>query len=128
MGFLGGSSHRLNVRLGRVKRLYPSTSFKEHIKDAYCVVSYSSGMSIDAVINGVPVIAVDEGNFAYNVGETKLKNIESLNLAPEPEVLQWLYNLAYCQWTPSEMEDGTCWRHLKPTLNRLVAENKNAGS
>lgn len=102
--------------------------WQEHIQDAYCVVSYSSGMSIDAVIHGVPVIAVDEGNFAYNVGETKLKNIESLNLAPEPEVLQWLYNLAYCQWKPSEMEDGTCWRHLQPTLKRLVAESKNASS
>jgi len=98
--------------------------WEEHLKDAYCVVAYSSGLSIDAVLNGYPVIACDEGNFAWNVAETKLKNIENLNLANNEEVLQWLHNLAYCQWTPEEMENGVCWRHLLPSIEKVLAEVK----
>lgn len=100
--------------------------WEEHLKDAYCVVSYSSGLAIDAVLNGYPVIACDEGNFAWNVAETKLSNIENLKLATEQEVEQWLYNLAYCQWTPEEMESGKCWAHLEPAINQVLEEvNKN---
>lgn len=96
--------------------------WEEHLKDAYCVVAYSSGLSIDAVLNGYPVIACDEGNFAWNVAETKLRNIESLKLASDREVQQWLYNLAYCQWTPEEMESGKCWKHLLPSIEQLLME------
>lgn len=107
-------------------------TWEEHLKNAYCVVSYSSGLSIDAVLNGYPVIACDEGNFAWNVGETKLKNIEKLNLATEDEVQQWLQNLAYCQWTPEEMENGMTWEHLAPSietvLDTIKAEENVKGS
>lgn len=94
--------------------------WEEHLKSAYCVVSYSSGLSIDAVLNGYPVIACDEGNFAWNVAETKLKNIENLNLASNDEIQQWLHNLAYCQWTPDEMEQGIVWEHLYPSIEKVL--------
>jgi len=92
------------------------------ILDAYCVVAYTSGLSIDAIVNGIPVLACDEGNFAWNVGERKLENIENLNLAAEDEVQQWLQNLAYCQWSPEEMESGRCYRHLRPCIEKLLKE------
>jgi len=98
--------------------------WKDNLEDAYCVVTYSSGLAIDAVLNGFPVIACDEGNFAWNVAETKLKNIENLNLSSEEEVQQWLYNLAYCQWTTDEMESGECWQHLQPAIEQVIEEVK----
>lgn len=101
------------------------TPWEDHILDAYCVVAYTSGMSIDAVLNGIPVIAVDEGNFAWNVGERKLSNIENLTLADSKDVQQWLYNLAYCQWTPEEMESGQCWLHLESSIKELIDENRS---
>jgi hypothetical protein len=88
------------------------TSWERQILDAYCVVTYTSGLAIDAVVNGIPVIACDEGNFAWSVAERKLENIENLNLASDSVVHQWLRNLSYCQWTPEEMESGECWNHL----------------
>lgn len=97
----------------------------DQILDAHCVVSYTSGMSIDAVLNGIPVIATDEGNFAWNVCERKLNNVDNLNLADADQVRQWLWNLAYCQWTPEEMEDGSCWRHLESSLKEVVDENSS---
>lgn len=95
-------------------------SWQQHLNNAYCVVSYTSGLSIDAVLSGVPVIACDEGNFAWNVSERKLSNIENFHLCKEEEVQQWLYNLAYCQWTPEEMESGECWNHLYPSLKKII--------
>lgn len=94
--------------------------WQAQIKDAYCVVAYTSGLSIDAVVEGIPVIACDEGNFAWNVGERKLSNIESLQLEKEENVQQWLQNLAYCQWTPEEMESGKCWNHLKSSIDKVL--------
>jgi hypothetical protein len=99
--------------------------WENQIFDAYCVVTYSSGLAIDAVLNGIPVIACDEGNFAWNVAERKLKNIESLRMASEDQVQKWLHNLAYCQWNVDEMESGECWSHLLPIVEKLVAEKKD---
>lgn len=96
--------------------------WEEHIVDAYCVVSYTSGLSIDAIISGVPVIACDEGNFAWNISETKLKNIENLHIPTEDTVKQWLYNLAWCQWTVEEMESGVCFKHLRSHIEGLVKQ------
>ena len=96
--------------------------WEDQIMNAYCVVAYTSGLTIDAVVQGIPVIACDEGNFAWNVGERKLKNIENLNLAPPEGVQQWLQNLAYCQWTPEEMESGQCWDHLKSSVEDLLKD------
>jgi hypothetical protein len=90
------------------------------IKDAYCVVAYSSGLSIDAIIAGIPVIACDEGNFAWNVAERKLENIENLKLQPNENVQQWLQNLAYCQWSIAEMKSGECWSHLSNSIETVL--------
>lgn len=102
--------------------------WEEHLKKAYAVVAYSSGLSIDAVAQGVPVIACDEGNFAWQVAEKKLSNINNIELASEQQVYQWLANLAYMQWSPEEMENGKCWQHLKPTVEKilLLEEEKRA--
>lgn len=97
-------------------------TWQQQIQDAYCVVSYSSGLAIDAVINGIPVLSCDEGNFTYHIGDNKLSNIESLNLVPDKDVVQWLNNLAYCQWTTEEMEKGIVWDHLKSGIESIVKE------
>ena len=97
-------------------------SWEKQIADAYCVVSYSSGLAIDAVVQGIPVIACDEGNFAWNIAETKIDNIENLRLADADIVQQWLQNLAYCQWTQDEMQTGQVWSHLKQGVEDSVKE------
>jgi len=101
-------------------------AWENQLKDAFAVIAYSSGLSIDAVANGVPVIACDEGNFAWQVAEKRIENINDMKLASEQQVYQWLANLAYMQWSPEEMLSGECWQHLKPTIERvlLIEEEK----
>jgi hypothetical protein len=85
-------------------------------------VAYTSGSSIDSVLNGVPAIAVDPGNFAWDISTNYLNEIENIKLASDDDVNQWLNNLSYSQWSPLEMYNGTAWRHLVPLINQL---NKN---
>jgi hypothetical protein len=99
--------------------------WENQLQNAYCVVAYTSGLSIDAALQGIPVIACDEGNFAWNIGERKLANVENMQLATEPQVQQWLNNLAYCQWTPEEMESGECWAHLKESVNEILNSSQD---
>lgn len=102
--------------------------WQKHLEEAYCVVSYTSGLSIDAILNGTPVIACDEGNFAWNVSETNLENIENLFLEKEENIQQWLYNLAYCQWNPNEMQSGKVWDYLSSIVELAIEEKENANS
>lgn len=97
-------------------------AFEYQCKDAHAVVTYSSGLAIDALLFGVPVITCDEGGFAYDITENKLSNIESMYIPDEGKVKQWLYNLAYCQWKVEEMADGTAINHLLPAITESVKQ------
>ncbi len=83
----------------------------EVLAGASCVVTYSSTSGVDAVLAGIPTIAMDPRSMAYPVSR------HSFNEAPkrkEPkDRLQWAYNLAYCQWSMEEIESGLAWEHLK---------------
>lgn len=83
------------------------------LEQCWATVTYSSGMGIDSYINGVPSFTMDKGNFAYSLGNTSLKHIESPNL---PNREQWLSNLCYAQWSEHEMQEGKVWNHLKEVL------------
>lgn len=114
-----------DVDYSRVKFVKGSeVSWKEQIADAHCVVAYTSGLSIDAILSGVPVIAYDEGNFAWNISDTTLDKVENIKRAPVTDVQQWLNNLAYCQWTAEEMGNGTVWNHLRPGIEECLLRLK----
>ena len=98
--------------------------WEDDIVNACCVVTYSSGLSIDAILAGVPVIATDPGNFAYNISSNFADDINDPKQEDSEIVMQWLYNLAYCQWSEDEMFSGTCWRHLQDAIKKSQKAQK----
>jgi hypothetical protein len=92
-------------------------NIKEDLKDAYCSVAYTSGSSIDSIVNGIPTLATDPGNFAFEISSKFIEEIDNLKLADAETVKQWLQNLSYSQWSPNEMRNGETWRHLLPIIN-----------
>jgi len=92
---------------------------EEELSKAFCTVSFSSGSSIDSVLAGVPTIACDPGNFAFDVSSNYLDRVEDPLKANTQQVVQWLSNLAYSQWTAEEMENGIAWQHLRPIIDRI---------
>ena len=81
----------------------------EDLADAKVVVTWNSNTAVDAVIAGVPVIAMDPGSMAWAVAGHTLDDVEN---PPKPDREKWTWALAHCQWLPAEMSAGLAWRHL----------------
>lgn len=97
-----------------------TVTLKENLKDAYCSIAFSSGSSIDSIVEGIPVIACDPGNFAWSVS-SKYPNEVNRLLKFEPQrIRKWLDDLAWSQWSVTEMQNGTCWEHLRPICQGIL--------
>lgn len=83
-------------------------SLGEDLKRAFCVVTFNSNSGVDAVLAGVPVIAWDRGSMVWPIATHNLKDPLFRG-----DRLQWAKNIAYCQWTESEIKKGLAWDHLK---------------
>lgn len=74
------------------------------LDDAWCLITHSSNAAVDAVIAGVPVIAL--GHSACKPISWEFCDIESPHW---PERDQWAWNLAANQFTLEEMKSGEAW-------------------
>ncbi len=105
----------------RIKFSYgDQTPWDEDLKNAYCVVTYSSGLSIDAIDNGIPVITVDQANFAYDISSRYISEINNLKMISDKEKQQWYNDLSFCQWSSDEVLEGMPWSHLLPIVTQNV--------
>ena len=96
-----------------------TTTLKQDLATADVCVTYSSGAAVDAVLAGVPVIAMDEGNFAWPISSNVLCDISSPRRASDDEVQAWLTTLANSQWTTQEMHQGHTWSHVEEIFEKL---------
>ena len=85
----------------------------EQIKNAWCVVTFSSGAGIDAVLNGIPTIACDPGSMVSELTSHSLNRIESPYCG---DIKTWANKIAYCQWNIDEFESGECWQHVRKSI------------
>lgn len=87
---------------------YPdkSASMKEILQndDIHCVVSFNSNSLTDAIIYGVPGLALDRGAYAWPMCETDISQVEDPFIPDDRS--QWLFDLAYTQWKPGEMGEA----------------------
>lgn len=81
----------------------------EDLRDAHAVVTFNSNSAVEALIEGKPVFAFDEGSMVWELASRNLDDIEEPKY---PGRQEWARNLAYCQWTPEEMRQGLAWKHL----------------
>lgn len=97
----------------------PNGPIQTALQDCWVMLAYSSSATIDALIQGVPCITFSPANMAWPVSDHDLESIERPTLFDRE---QWLYDLAYAQWSLEEMEAGTAWRHLRPAVLRTRAD------
>jgi hypothetical protein len=50
---------------------------------------------------------------SYDVANTNYNNIENPKM---PDRQQWVNKLAFTEWWPDEIEQGTPWRRIKKRL------------
>ena len=72
----------------------------EALDGAAVVVTYNSNSGVDAVIAGVPTVAMDKGSMAWDVAAHRIGDL----IRPDRE--QWAGHLACKQWTIEEIESG----------------------
>lgn len=86
----------------------PNQSIYKILSNAHAVVTHHSNVAVDGLVEGVSAFAW------YGVASVMafqdLSRIEN-PIYPDGRE-QWLNDIAYCQWSLAEMEDGTVWRHL----------------
>lgn len=80
-------------------------------QDVHCLVTYSSIAAGEALLNGKPAITLGPNAAAPLCSQT-LAAIENPRIPTLDEVDAWARHLAYCQFTETEMRDGTAWRIL----------------
>lgn len=84
-------------------------TLEEDLADARCVVTFNSNTAVDAIIAGVPAIAMDPGSMAWDVAGHTLDDVDN---PPRPERAQWASDLAWAQWNVDELRRGLAWAHL----------------
>jgi len=94
-------------KAGRVERVgnnsVPIQLVNERI---HCLVTYNSIAAVEAISTGVPAIATAPGA-ADALCTKNISDIESPYYPDEEKVIAWQNWLAYCQYTPKEMNNGT---------------------
>ncbi|MCC9627624.1 hypothetical protein LOC68_04405 [Blastopirellula sp. JC732] len=84
-------------------------SLLEDMENAWAVVTFSSNAGVEATLAGVPAFVCDEGAMGYPILNKDLHRIES---PIKPDRTQWLFDLAYTQWTLEEAAMGQPVIHL----------------
>jgi len=81
----------------------PPGEIAEALAGAAAVVTYNSNSAVDAVLAGVPTVAVDRGSMAWDV------TARGLDALVTPDRAEWVHRLAWCQFSRQEMRLGECW-------------------
>lgn len=94
-------------------------NLQEELSGAGVCITYTSGSAIDAVLAGVPVIAMDEGNLGYPISSHRINDLLNPKKIGKLELNRWINQLANSQWSESEMIESKVWQHLLPLLGEL---------
>ena len=86
-------------------------------RDVHCLVTYNSIAAVEALILGKPVFVMGP-NAAEPLANTDLSKINNPLMPVIDRVRALCCNLAYGQFTPAEMIDGTAWRILNEFYDR----------
>jgi hypothetical protein len=85
-----------------LENTYDSYDIETSFWDAWAVVNWNSGPAVTAAMHGIPVF-VGASSMAAPVGNRELAHIE---MPLRPDRQQWLNDLAYTEWTVSEIAQG----------------------
>lgn len=101
------------TRLSRPPEYLPSLLERGHV-----LVTHGSSAAIDAIIGGVPAITLGECAASPVAG----KSLDAVDAPPFPDEearLEWLINLAWCQWSVDELKSGAAWAFLRREIMDL---------
>ncbi len=86
----------------------PVKPLADDLAGAKCAITWNSTASVETVIAGIPTVCLDRYAITWPVTSHSI-------VAPlyRGEREQWAYDLAYRQYTLSELRDGTAWEYIE---------------
>lgn len=81
----------------------PVRPIAEDLAESALAVTFNSNSGVEAVLAGVPTVAVDRGAMAWDVTGRELA------VPPAPDRTAWAHALAWKQWQMDEIAAGACW-------------------
>lgn len=79
------------------------------------MVTYGSNASFEALIEGIPTVVLGDA-VTKSISVSQISNVISPYQAPETGRINLLNNLAYCQFSPVEMQNGIAWEIINSQL------------
>lgn len=83
-------------------------TLEEALAGAAVCVTFNSNTAVDAVMAGVPTVALDAGTMAFEVTARNIGEVYT------PSRDRWATRLAWCQWTMDEIASGAAWESVQP--------------
>ena len=103
--------HPQDVKRRRIRKIdgvpHDFGSLDDALACAALVVTYSSNAAVDALVTGVPAVAMSAGSMAYGVAADDIGGAVDWEARE-----QWAYALAWKQWTLDEIANGYALRRL----------------
>ena len=124
--------HNKEIRI--IYRPKPSWKDAEPIKGTYfsrekgiqdslnvskCMVTYGSNSCFEALIEGIPTVVLGDG-VSRSISSTTLDDVLTPRVATHDEKIRLLNNLAYCQFSEREFQDGSAWKIIEKQIETLV--------
>ena len=88
-----------------------SNPIQKAMDNAYCVVTYNSIAASEALLYGLPAIALAP-NSARMLCNTSIDQINNLYIPTADDVTAFAAHLSYCQFTSREIRTGYAWSIL----------------
>lgn len=100
---------RVRLKPSRTERVTTNTIEDDLDNNVHCLITYNSIAATEALLHGKPAIALGP-NTAQVLCNSKLSQIENLNIPSRDEMEAFARHLSYCQFTVNEFQNGTAWR------------------
>lgn len=93
-----------------------ATTLENDLNGARFTVSLNSNSGVDSVLAGVPLVACDIGSMAWDIASHEFRTPQLM-----PDRTEWAARLAWKQWLPYEIADGSAWEIVKAALPQVEA-------
>lgn len=107
----------LNPRNSPIARL-PNVSISKHgtpleadLVQCYAVVNHNSSSIVGPIIKGYPAFITDPSK--SQCAEVAHHGFEHLESPKQFDRERWLQRISMFHWSLRELEDGSCWRHMR---------------
>lgn len=98
--------HRADIKISTLE-----TPIEQDLSKAWAVVNHNSSAIVGPIIEGYHAFITDPiKSQCAEVAHTDFSKIES---PLEFDRLKWLERISMFHWKFSELEDGTCWSHMR---------------